>query len=403
MRALLTTAVALALLVPAWSASPLKAQDTTSLESTAAAPIDVPAPSPEEAETPESTAATPGLSSEPAEAPTAPREPAAPEPTPAETGPVVLLLAPSELRAEWTAALQIELAPRGITVVPMDPPDGPTPLIVDAETQRLVLEHNADSAVLVVAGVRAHSIRVLTPDATSARVAPVSVEADPRTAALIAVSLSDEHPLPAAPSEQETPWYRRGAPAPPRVVDFESPIPAPPEHRGEHAIMSFRVGTGAFGYLNDRRAFVGSLARVGGGLAYGHFEAEVLVEGGLMLDQLSGHGSEAQPMVRGCLGMGGVTDDTTQLHLGLQACAGYAEARTLQRDSFFDRGLGFDPGFVFETGGVLLDLAAYVAVSFPAGDGLQLQFRANLGGGFMEAVNDAPRVSATLSTVLAVM
>ncbi|MFK7986435.1 MAG: hypothetical protein AB8I08_10415 [Sandaracinaceae bacterium] len=323
--------------------------------------------------------------------------------TPSETGEteVVLVLAPEALRAEWTAALQIELAPRGVTVVPLDAPAGATSLIRDAQAQRAVLERGAACAVLVVMGDPAHSVRVLTPDADSARVAPVSVEADARTAALIAVSLWDEQPLSPAPVAAEPPWYRRTTaptPTPLTEIDFEQYEPTPTSD-GDQLSFSFRVGTGAFGYLNDRRAYVGSLIRLGGGLRFGLLELDLLVEGGAMLDHVTGQGDEAQPMARGCFGGGVATVDTTEFHLGLRVCAGYAEARRLER---FGPPPFPEPPFAFDQGGLLLGVGGYSAVSFRVREGLRLFVRADLGAGYLEA-NPGLRIATTLSTILAVM
>src|SRR5690606_37964272 len=67
----------------------------------------------------------------------------------AQAPPDVVLMVPAEVRAGWTAALQVELAPRGASVIPVDPPEGATVLLRDAAAQQEAIDRGAAAAAWV--------------------------------------------------------------------------------------------------------------------------------------------------------------------------------------------------------------------------------------------------------------
>jgi hypothetical protein len=273
-------------------------------------------------------------------------------------------------------------------------------LLRDAAAQQMTIEAGARAA----ARVEGQTLRVITADADQARATPFATEADARTIALILVSLLDERDAPiaalppppppsdAVPSHPEVPASASAS----QRVDAETPLPPDEEEapKSPWPQFSYRLGTGGFALVNDRRFIGGAMLRTGMGLRARYFEGAFLVDGGLMLDSLPNVGSELQPLVRGCIEAGAAipTSDAIAFHVGGRGCAGYAELR------FFD---AFDPGFpfAFDQGGWLLSVGGYVGVSFALSDWSRLYVRADIEAAAVQASMHTGEVFPVLSTI----
>lgn len=330
-----------------------------------------------------------------------------------EPSDAVVLLAPPEVRAEWTAAFQLELAARGTVAISMDVPNVATPLIGDAEAQRAAIARGARTAVWVEARPDAWRLRMISPSAERARVVPVARDADARTVALILVSLLDgeadpsvdDAPAPTEENDSSAPHaasVARAAPAQGRVsaarvlfdpmewnhrVEREEPAR---RRRGEPYVhWSGRVGIAGFMLANDQLWRPGGTLRAGIAMRYDGFEAAVLHDLGFD-SELFGSTTTIQPFARVCLEGGGATPTTWWgFHAGLRGCAG----------SVFASEVLFD----FSSSGPHTHMSggAYVAVSFALVSWIRLFVRADVDVGWTDmAVNDSLDVLPAISTFL---
>jgi hypothetical protein len=306
---------------------------------------------------------------------------------PASAQDSVLLLAPAELRADWAAALQIELAPRGTRVIPGEPPVGESVAERDAEAQRLAQEIGAVAVAHVESETAGLALRLIRGDAAGTRVTPVAREADPRTVALILASLLEE-PGP-EPAIDEAPPPVAAQPAPVEARETEVPPaarlarpeaeeiptgwdPGPPAI-GDVVKWSGWIGTGGLGIVNDRRFIPGAMIRGGVGLRYGYFEGALLADAGLALDELGNTGADFQPFGRGCVEGGpAFSADRFGFHFGARACIGFMQLRRQFFDDFTRT-----PTLVDETG-ALGSVGGYVALSITATRTLRVYIRAEV-------------------------
>jgi len=316
----------------------------------------------------------------------------------------VVFLVPEEVRAEWTAALAVELASSGARVVPLEPPTGVTPLLRDAQAQQAALEHEAAFAVRVEEDDSGWSLRVIESDAAEARATPVPRGADPRTVALILVSLLDDPadvPLAVTPLSAPPP----PPPSPPatdnRWEEPTEPAEVPPRHdeaeEGAGVEWSGRIGTGGFGLFNDRRFIGGAMLRGGVGLRVSRIEAALLGEMGVMLDTLPNLGSELQPLGRACLEVGPAFSfaNTLAFHFGVRGCAGFAQLRVID---FVDPFLGFAD--TSNQVGAMGSGGGYLALSFGLSSSSRLYVRTDLEGAYFESSMHRGEVVAMLSIIM---
>ncbi len=337
----------------------------------------------------------------------APEEEAAasPEP-PATTGDAIILLAPEEVRAEWTAALQVELAPAGEQVIPAEPVEGATILLRDAAAQALAIESGARAA----ARVEGATLRVIPVDADHARATPFAPRADARTIALILVSLLDERDaLGPVPPPPPVPAPAAPAAAPPASLAHTTPPSTPEatpdddedpeESESPWPQFSGRIGTGGFGLINDRRFIGGGMIRGGMGLRARYFEGAVLIDAAMMLDSLSNAGSAIQPLGRACLEAGAAipAGQSLAFHVGGRGCGGFAQLRVIET---FPSVPGTpSSSFTFDQMGWLLSVGGYVGTSFALSGSSRLYIRADVAAATLEASMHAGEVFATLSTI----
>ncbi|MCZ7684170.1 MAG: hypothetical protein M5U28_37505 [Sandaracinaceae bacterium] len=318
------------------------------------------------------------------------------EEPPAES---VVLLAPAEVRAEWTAALQLELAARGAIAIPADAPEAATSLLGDAEAQRAAIERGARVAVWVEARAGSWRLRMIAASAERAHVVPVARDADARTVALIVVSLLDagaepgldEAPSIAAPSSPEregapsaTAESTRAASAGPRA-QLASPTPAEGAEReranaadtgrlprGEPYVRwSGLIGLSGLVLAKDTRADFGGTVRAGIAMRYAWFELAVLHDLGFYVEQSRFAG--AQPYGRVCVEAGAATPRTTAaFHAGGRGCFGSLFALETQG--------GFGGGEIFISHGPRTHISGggYFAVSFQLHDTIRLFVRADV-------------------------
>lgn len=329
----------------------------------------------------------------------------------------VVLLAPAEVRAEWTAALQLELAARGAVAVPADPPEAATSLLGDAEAQRAAIDRGARAAIWVEAGPGSWRLRMVAATAERARVVPVARDADARTVALIVVSLLDaglepgfdEAPAIAAPSsERAVEPSTLAASAGPRAE-----LASPASDRGAHADRAEEAGglrlprgepyvhwSGVVGLsgmvlANDTRADFGGTVRAGIAMRYAWFELAVLHDLGFYMEQSRFNGP--QPYGRVCLETGAATPRTTAaFHAGGRACFGSLFALETQG--------GFGGGEVFISHGPRTHISGggYFAVSFQLHDTIRLFVRADVEVGWtdffvFDSIDAVPALSTLLS------
>ncbi|GAB5549130.1 MAG: hypothetical protein SangKO_088900 [Sandaracinaceae bacterium] len=344
----------------------------------------------------------------------------------AQEEPGLVLMVPEEVRAEWTAALQVELASRGATVEPADPPTGATVLLRDAHAQQAARERGAAAAAWVEETERGWNLRLIGVDATEVRVTPVSSRADARTFALILASLLDE-PLPpgaeepvAEPTPSPDPTLDTtldtravagaeelasastlladpGEPA--RVArsgDVPEPSDTPSVEPGDPGALRWSgiVGTAGFAIANDSHFEGGALVRGGVGLRLDGFEAALHVDLGAFLERVPFRGDEVQALFRTCLEAGGVVALDVGLHLGGRSCVGLAEMRTLER---FDP---IRPPMHVDRFGGLWSFGGYAAVSFDLARWVRFFIRAELEAAILEAANHPIELIPVLSTSL---
>lgn len=344
----------------------------------------------------------------------------------AQEEPGLVLMVPEEVRAEWTAALQVELASRGATVEPADPPTGATVLLRDAHAQQAARERGAAAAAWVEETERGWNLRLIGVDATEVRVTPVSSRADARTFALILASLLDE-PLPpgaeepvAEPTPSPDPTLDTRAvagaeelasastlladPGEPVGVARRGDVPEPADLSGDGVDggavdaaglrWAGQVGTAGFAVANDAHFDGGALLRAGVGLRVGVFEAALQLDLGAFLERIPGVEDEVQPLLRTCLEAGVVVPLDVALHFGARTCVGLAETRTLER---FSR---FEPPFVIDQPGGLWSVGGYAAVSFRLARWVRFFVRAELEAALLESSNHPIELIPVLSTSL---
>ncbi len=335
---------------------------------------------------------------------------AAAQPERGETESVVLL-APAEVRAEWTAALQVELAARGAMAIPADPPEGATPLLGDAEAQRIAIERGASAAVWAQAIPGGWRLRMIAPDAESARVIPLARDADARTVALIIVSLLDgraeravdEAPPPPSVIEESVATTDEGAsssaptPLSPAVaLSDPSTVAQEPEEsprvRGEPYVhWSGRIGVSGLGIMQPSRAELGLTLRAGIAMRYDWFEGAVMHDIGPYFEQPNIQGA-VQPLARMCLEGGGATERTWwAFHAGVHGCFGSIVATEVVQ-----------PGFISSSWRTHASGGAYAAVSFALVSWIRLFVRADLDLGwtdfaFFDSLDFLPAISTFLS------
>lgn len=313
----------------------------------------------------------------------------------------VVLLAPSEVRAEWTAALQLELAARGAVAIPADAPEVATVLLGDAEAQRAALERGARAAVWVEARPDAWRLRMVSATAERARVVPVARDADARTVALILVSLLDgaaEPPVDevATTASTTTSGPRAELASPAELFDsaeFERASsdggPARSRRGEPYVHWSGFVGVSGIAIADDVSWELGGTLRAGIGLRYDWLEISVLHDLGFYMHvkQFAG----PQPIGRLCLEAGAGTPRTTvAFHAGAHGCFGSLFAIESQ-GGFFSHG----PRTHISGGG-------YAAASFALVDSIRLFIRADVDVawtdfGLFDSIDVVPAVSALLS------
>lgn len=310
-----------------------------------------------------------------------------------ETAESVVLLAPDDVRAEWTAALQLELAARGAVAIPAEVPQAATSLLGDAAAQRVAIERGARAAVWVEARQDAWRLRMVSPTAERARVVPVAREADARTVALIVVSLLDAPQVPAeVPVAAAVPEPPAAALDPP---DAQRELPSERAPRREPYVhWSGVVGVAGFSLANDQRADFGLTLRGGIAMRYDAFEAAVVHDLGGYLQESQFGG--LQPYARLCLEAGAATPRTSAaFHAGARGCFGSVFALETAngpgRTIFFSQG----PRTHVSGGG-------YVAVSFPLVDLVRLFLRADLDIAWtdfalFDGIDAVPSLSALLT------
>lgn len=245
----------------------------------------------------------------------------------------VLLSAPEEMMSGLTAALQIEVSSRGARVIPIEQLSAPTLLLRDAEAQRAAIESGAYATARLESDATGWTVHVVTRDAAMARRTPIASDVDPRTIALIVVSLlEDPSPLIEVPEAADTP--EPAAQAEETVSHtLENPTRPPvdvaPERSPDEARLSGRIGTGSFGLINDQRFIPGGMVRGGFGLEIGLFEGALMADAALMIDELPGQGSEIQPLMRACIESGVALPLSSRfsIHAGARFCGGFAEFR----------------------------------------------------------------------------
>ncbi|MBX3273236.1 MAG: hypothetical protein KF729_23425 [Sandaracinaceae bacterium] len=313
---------------------------------------------------------------------------------PAVSGRVVLL-APDAVRAEWTAALQLELAPRDMVVVAAAAPEAATPLLGDAEAQRLALAHGADAAVWVDARGSDFRVRLVGPSDERARVVPLAGGADPRTVALIVVSLLDGAlPAPVVvvapatePAAAPTASGALGAPA----EEHAAPARAP---EGPRARWSGRLGLATFG-LFDGNLSPGGAVRGGISMRYAWFEASILHDLGFYAENSPAGGGGVQVVGRTCLELGAATArEYVGFHGGVRGCAGSRGVSEVQ--TFFPG------GEVFFSSGPRVQVSAgtYLALALPVEGWLRLFLRTDVDIGWTDlALGDAFDVTPTFSVL----
>ncbi len=317
----------------------------------------------------------------------------------------LVLLAPDEVRAEWTAALQLELAARGALAIPAEVPEAATALIGDAEAQRAALTRGAAMAIGVQPREDGWILRMIAADGERARVISVAHDADARTVALILVSILDG----ARPAEPAIPVETIEAPAPvvldesassaartelgaPASDDEEVEDPAePPRRRGEPYVhWSGLLGVSGLGLMNPERVQLGLTLRAGIAMRYGVFEAALLHDLGLYFEQPVIAGS-VQPLGRLCAEVGGATTRTdVAFHAGIRGCFGSVFATEAQ------------PGFISVVPRTHLSGGAYAALSFALTSWIRLFVRADLDLGwtdmfFVDEIDAIPAISSFLS------
>lgn len=324
----------------------------------------------------------------------------------AQSAEPVVLLAPEEVRSEWTAALQVELAARGALAIPREAPDAATALLGDAEAQRVAIEQGASAAVWVETQPGSWRLRMLSPTAERARVVPVAQDADARTVALIIVSLLDDAPAPppAPPAEPPAPVVIVEAPpeAAPEaarrieVVEEEGPAAAvalddPAEvddSRTRSRAEPYVHWAGLIGVSGLPRAEGGFSLRAGIAMRYDWLEATVLHDLGLFHESVF---RNFQLFARTCLEVGGATSRTeVAFHAGVRGCAGSIFRTELQFDTFFST----LPRMNFSGG-------AYAGVSIPLERWIRLHLRGDLDLGVTDMpVTDVFEVMPGLAAIL---
>jgi hypothetical protein len=320
----------------------------------------------------------------------------------------ILLFAPAETRSALAAALQIEVGSRGARVIAAEPFSGPTLLLRDAEAQRAAIESGAYAAARLENDATGWTVHVVTRDAAMARRTPIASDADPRTVALIIVSLLDDPTSnPPMVALAVTP-----APAPPvrDSVDgeelqaargLEDPtlqhVEAIPEDSSNEVRITGLIGSGGFGLVNDRRFIPGAMLRGGVGLNVGYFEGALMADAALMLDELPRNGAEIQPLARLCLEPGLVVpfDSTFSFHAGARLCGGFAELRI----TFFD---AFGNELAFDQFGGLLSAGGYLAFSMRLSRSSRLYIRADLEAAWLESSMHVGEVFPVISAILSV-
>lgn len=298
---------------------------------------------------------------------------------PAQPAPAVVLLVPEEVRAEWTAALQLELAARGAVAIPAEAPEAPTPLLGDAEAQRVAIQHGAGAAAWAQPAPDGWRLRMVSPSAERARVVPVARDADARTVALILVSLLDTPEEPAGPSAPAA------QPAPPEpIAPPARALAAPssdetsneaddrrPARAEPYVHWTGVVGASALLLTNDRRADFGVTLRAGIAMRYDWFEAAVLHDIGPYLEWSQNNG--AQPYGRVCVELGGGTPRVSaSFHAGGRGCFGSIFA--LETGG----GVGMGELFVSHTPRTHVSGGIFLAVSFRLVDQVRLWVRTDL-------------------------
>lgn len=317
----------------------------------------------------------------------------------AEPVETILLLAPYEVRVEWTAALQLELAARGAIAIPGEPPLVDTLLAGDAQAQRLALDRGASTAVWVQELLGSWRLRLIRASDESARVVPVARDADARTVALIIVSLLDAtEELPArAPAARVAPVAPDASlstsTSPHESVALpENAAPGRPPRAEPYVRWSGRVGVAGFMYYGQGSVNFGGGLRAGIALRYGEFEAAILHDLGLYNEALS-EGS-TQPLMRGCLELGGATPRVAlAFHAGARACLGsvFATTRSFSGTGEFFQIVGARSHI---TGG------AYAGLSLALSSWIRVFVRADLDVGWTDLPSDSVSVVPALSTIL---
>lgn len=321
----------------------------------------------------------------------------------------VVLLAPPEVRAEWTAALQLELAARGAIAIPAELPEVATSLLGDAEAQRMAIARGASAAVWVESRPDAWRLRMLSPSAERARVVPVARDADARTVALILVSLLDgaaEVPVPEPPAMQPAAApANEAAPVPPTVVLGATALTEPAEdldETEEEAIAPRRaepyvhwaglIGLGGIALTQSDRVQLGFGLRGGIGMRYDWFEAAILHDLGLYFEHASFGG--VQPLGRTCLDLGAATPRTSvAFHAGVRGCLGSVFATETQPRFGGTIFLGSGPRTHVSGGG-------YAAVSFELASWIRIFVRADVDVGWTDMIIDSIDALPMLSTYL---
>lgn len=305
----------------------------------------------------------------------------------------VLLFAPEDVRAAYAAALGIELGPNAHVVAA-------EPVYGDAELQRSASEHGACAAVLLEHDAHLWIAHVWTRDAAAARRTTIAADADPRTVALILVSLLED-PAPDVLVAQEP------APAPHPLLPVTSRAraldePNVPERvdasddAPETAQITARIGTGGFALANDRRFIPGAMLRGGVGLNVGFFEGAFLADAALMLDELPREGGEIQPLARLCFepGFAFPFDSTFSFHVGARICGGFAELRVVVFiDSFGRTG-------TFDSLGGLVSGGGYLAFSARLSDTARLYIRGDFEAAWVDASMDEGEMFPVISAIL---
>lgn len=184
----------------------------------------------------------PGAATPAGEAPSATGDAPAPELVPGRS---VLLMVADGTRGGLEDALHLELAPRGVAVLGVDPPGGDTPLERAANAQRAARFAGAVAAVWVERAVTGGGamLRVVPADAETPRQTPLPgpvAALDARTFALVAESLLDE--LVAPPAAPVRVRVEVQVDAPGQEVTVTTLHPAPGTTEAEVAIAPPAAG-----------------------------------------------------------------------------------------------------------------------------------------------------------------